>query len=248
MKPPLISVITAVKNGAACLESAMSSVEGQYFRDFEYIVIDGGSEDGTVEIIERHKEAMAYWVSEPDKGIADAFNKGVLASRGSVLLFMGSDDCLKDNAVLGQVEEAMKDLKKPYFFYGDIDYVYAKQVRRIEKNYSCQKFRSYSCIPHQAMFLDRFFFEKYGLFDCGYKIAMDYEHTARFIREHRPEHVAIVVAEMRRYGVSSNPLAAHREMDRVRLKHGLASRFEVRLSQAVLRMKLAVAKVFHRDW
>lgn len=245
---PLISIITAVRNGAASLEKTIESVMGQTFRDFEYVIIDGASTDGTVDIVRKHEKQIAYWVSEPDKGISDAFNKGVGAANGQVLLFMGSDDVLHDNGVLARVADRMKGLTKPYFFYGDIDYVYNSGTKRVHRNYSFRKFRKYGCIPHQAMFLDRWFFDKYGLFDVEYKMAMDYEHAARFIRDRQPEYIDIVVSSMKRYGVASNQIAAHDEMDRVRAKYALDTDFGIATSRINLHAKLLVHRTFRLNW
>jgi glycosyltransferase involved in cell wall biosynthesis len=247
-KKPLISIITAVRNGADHFEQTVISIESQDFRDFEFIVIDGGSTDGTLDIIERHSRSISYHVSEKDRGISDAFNKGVTAARGRVVLFLGCDDYLHDPGALGRVAEAMKDLKEPFFFYGDVNYVYADKTKRIRRNYSFRKFCQYDCLPHQAMFLDRCFFETYGLFDLNHHRAMDYEHTARFIKRFRPEYIDVLVADMRRFGVSSDPIKAHDEMDAVRLKYGLASRREIAVSRVVLRAKMAVAKLFGMNW
>ena len=245
---PLISVITAVRNGREHIEQTIQSVASQDFRDFEHLIIDGGSTDGTVEIIQKHLNGIAYHVSESDKGISDAFNKGVLAASGSVILFLGSDDYLHDNSVLKRVASEMKNLKKPYFFYGNLNYVYEDKVKPICRNYNFRKFRRYDCLPHQAMFLDRFFFDKYGLFDLNYKYAMDYEHTARFIRDYQPEYIDVMISGMRRHGVSSRPIEAHDEMDRVRIEYGLASRFDIAVSRAVLHVKMVVARLFNLNW
>ena len=245
---PLISIITAVRNGKEHIEQVIQSVAGQDFHDFEHLIIDGGSTDGTVEIIQKHLNGIAYHVSEADKGISDAFNKGVLAARGSVILFLGSDDYLHDNSVLSRVASEMKNLKKPYFFYGNLNYVYENTLKTIRRNYNYRKFRRYDCLPHQAMFLDRFFFDRYGLFDLNYKYAMDYEHTARFIRDYQPEYIDVMISGMRRHGVSSRPIEAHDEMDRVRIEYGLASRFDIAVSRAVLHVKMVVARLFNLNW
>lgn len=248
MHQPLISIITAVRNGRAHIEQTIESVLKQDFPEIEHIIIDGASTDGTQDVIRKYEKRIAYFISETDRGISDAFNKGVLASRGSALLFLGSDDYLHDSTVLSQVACAMKVLKKPYFFYGDVNYTYANGVKRIRQNYSFKKFCRYDCLPHQAMFLDRFFFDRYGLFDLNYRYAMDYEHTARFIREYQPEYVDILISGMRRSGVSSQPLQAHGEMDRIRLKHGLANPLDLVLSNSVLHAKILAAKLFKLNW
>src|SRR4051812_43794117 len=98
--PPRISVITAVLNGDRHLEHCILSVASQTYPNIEFIVIDGGSTDGSVEIIRRHEHRIRYWVSEPDKGIYDALNKGIRASTGDWVCVLGSDDFLYDEHVL----------------------------------------------------------------------------------------------------------------------------------------------------
>ncbi len=245
---PLISVITAVYNGARHLERAIESVALQDFDGVEHVVIDGGSTDGSVDIARKHEDRLGYYVSEPDEGIADAFNKGIVASRGKVILFLGADDCLHDDTVMSKVAEEMSRMKAPYFFYGDVNYVYEKSAKRIHRNYNFRKYCRYSCLPHQAMFLDRSFFDKYGMFDTDYRIAMDYEHTARFIRDIQPLHIDILVADMRRTGISTNQIQAHDEMDRARIQHGLASYPSIIISRMLLRAKMAVAGLTGVDW
>jgi len=245
---PLFSIITASWNSAAHIEESLRSVEAQTFRDFEHVVIDGGSTDGTTDILHRHAAALSLWVSERDEGISDAFNKGVMASKGRLLFFLGSDDCLADERVLDRVAGAMRAFREPYFFYGDINYVYHRHVRRIHRNYTYRRFCRYSCIPHQAMFLDRAFFDAHGLFSIDYRRAMDYEHTARFIKEREPEYMDIVVSSMRRYGAASDPWLAHAEMDAVRLKYGLASRPAILATRVILLGKMLVSRCFRLDW
>ena len=98
-----ISVVTVCYNAADSIEQTMLSVLGQSYPDIEYIVIDGGSTDGTVDIIKKYTDRLAYWVSEPDKGIYDAMNKGIAAATGSYINFMNSGDSFYDNRVVEAV-------------------------------------------------------------------------------------------------------------------------------------------------
>ncbi len=245
---PVISVIIATMDCANCLLDALDSLRSQKGVDFECIVIDGGSTDGTVDVIKSNEDIITHWVSEPDEGIADAFNKGVRLATGSLVYFLGADDILHDENVFKDVVKEMSAFEKPYFFYGDILYSYKKGSKLIHKNFSDRKFRKYNCIPHQAMFLDRTFFQKYGLFDTDYRYAMDYEHISRFINFRRPEFVNRVIAEMRRYGRSSEVLPSHWEMDRVRLARGYATRGQLVLDNMVLKAKILIARLFRVGW
>jgi glycosyltransferase involved in cell wall biosynthesis len=244
----IISVIIASMNCAECLPNALDSLRSQKGDGFECIVIDGGSTDGTVDVIKSNEDLITHWVSEVDAGIADAFNKGVRLAKGSLVYFLGADDVLHDENVFRDVIKALPSLAKPYFFYGDILYSYKKDSKLIRQNFSARKFRKYNCIPHQAMFLDREFFQQYGLFDTDYRYAMDYEHISRFIDFRSPEYINRVIAEMRRYGRSSDVLPVHAEMDRVRLSLGYVSPKRLVLERFILRVKMAAAHLFGLDW
>ncbi len=219
---PEFSVITACYNGKEYLEKCLNSVSNQTYPYVRHTVIDGGSSDDSVEILRTHS-GLHYWHSKKDNGIADAFNIGLAHSQGNVILFLGADDYLKDPHVLADCADFLHQLARPWFVYGDIVYEYEHFIQLIEQNYSWQRFKQYSCIPHQAMFLDRYFFERYGKFDTAYKITMDYEHIARFIREHQPTYWKRTVSVMRRIGVSNNPITTHREMEKVKKKYNLSS-------------------------
>jgi glycosyltransferase involved in cell wall biosynthesis len=248
IKSPRISVIIATRNASHCLPKTFESLRSQQSTDFQCIVIDGKSTDGTIELIASNSDLVDDWLSEPDGGIAEAFNKGVNLARGELIYFLGSDDTLNDNAVFADILAEVQSTPRPYFCYGDIYYSYTGKTKLIKKNFSKRKFRRYSCIPHQAMFLDKTFFDRYGLFDTTYKYAMDYEHISRFIDDYQPRYVNRVVAKMHRYGKSSDILATHEEIDRVRLSRKYASSKRLTCERAVLSLKIQFAKIFHLDW
>ncbi len=245
---PAISVIIATKNSATCLPAALASLRSQQDTSFQCIVIDGGSTDGTVGVIEANKDIINYWISEEDDGIASAFNKGLRVATGLLVYFLGADDILYDSLVFADVLKALPELQRPYFFYGDLFYSYNKKKKLVRQNYSIDKFRKYNCLPHQAMFLERGYFQQYGVFDPQYKYAMDYEHISRFIDANGPQYINRVIAEMRRYGKSSDILPVHDEMDRVRLARGYAGRKQLALDRLILKVKMWVAKAAGMDW
>lgn len=246
---PSLSIITATRNAASELSRTLASLQAQDCRDFEHVVVDGASTDGTRDILGQSGSGMTRWVSEPDAGISDAFNKGVRMANGRLLLFLGAGDRLADPGVVGRVLQFAATARTPCFFYGDVLYDYGTARRRVHRNYRWARFRRYSCIPHQAMFLDRWFFGKYGLFDTAIRRTMDYEHTARFIREHPPQYLPSIIAIMPRTGVSTDVLPTHDEMDVVRRRHRLATETEIRLSRHVLHLKILVQRtIFGRPW
>jgi len=243
-----ISVIIATMNCADCLAAALDSVFCQLDAADECIVIDGGSTDGTIEIIRQRQHRLTSWLSEADSGIAEAFNKGVERSSGRLLYFLGADDVLHDPMVLRDVRNSLLRFEEPYFFYGDLFYIYGRKKKLIHRNFDPKKNRRYNCMPHQAMFLDRWFFETYGLFDETYRYAMDYEHISRFIDEYPPRYLERLIACMHRFGHSTDVLSTHAEMDRVRLARGWATEQQVRRERLVLKLQLLFARTLGLNW
>jgi glycosyltransferase involved in cell wall biosynthesis len=163
---PLISIVTVVLNGAATLERTFRSVFDQGFQDLDYVVIDGGSTDGSLDIIRKYESRIGHWCSEPDDGLYDAMNKGVRAARGRWILFLGADDELV--ARLADIAPLLKDERTVY--YGDV-YMPRRGVT-YDGAFSAYKIM-FKNICQQAIFYPRRVFELYR-FDTGYKLWADY--------------------------------------------------------------------------
>lgn len=179
------SVVTVSYNSAETIEDTIISVLAQNGVDFEYIIIDGGSKDGTLEIVNKYKDKIAKIVSESDKGIYDAMNKGVKMATGDIVGILNSDDFYKDTAVLSSISELF-DKTGADACYGNIEY-----VDRIDKNkmvrfwrageYKSEKLKAGWIMPHPALFVKKEVYNKYGLFNLDFKIAADYELMLRFL-------------------------------------------------------------------
>ena len=218
---PFFSIITAVRNAASTLPAALDSVGRQTYARCEHIVVDGASTDGTPDLLRGRGDARLRWISEPDRNIAHAFNKGVGMAAGNVLLFLGADDRLADDHVLAEVSERLRALPRPWVAYGDCRYEYPGGVSRlVRRNFTPARFRRFCCLPHQATLVDRELFRQFGLFDESFGIAMDYDHLARFIDRHPPVYLPRLISAMSRDGVSTEAARAHREMNRVRIAKG----------------------------
>lgn len=178
-----ISVITVVFNNAPFIEHCIESVRDQSYGDVEHIVVDGGSTDGTVEILERHSHSIARWVSESDRGIYDAMNKGIGLSSGRVVGFLNSDDFYADGGVLTDVMGTFGG-GGVECVYGDLEYVRrldtTRTVRRWRPGpYEPGSFEGGWHPPHPALFISRDVLRGMGGFSTEYSIAADYELMLR---------------------------------------------------------------------
>lgn len=204
---PLISIITVSFNAVTYIEQCIQSVITQSFEDFEYVIIDGGSDDGTQQIIEKYQHQLAYWHSKPDRGLAHAFNEGVKYSRGQWLLFLNSDDYFVDAGVLGRLAEAIQEHQEADVVFGQVLLVsrekYPKEIGGPYGGpFKWGQFVVRDTIPHQAALTNRKLFEQIGLFSEDFRIAVDYEHFLRAGPKLRACFVPILVAYMRDGGLS----------------------------------------------
>jgi len=185
-KLPLISIITVVFNGEKYLEETILSVINQTYPNVEYIIIDGGSTDGTLDIIKKYEHAIDYWVSEPDKGIYDAMNKGIKVAKGNWIYFLGADDILYD--VLHKVADNLDVSKKA--IYGD---VYMPKKHKIY-NGKFTKFKMmFHNICHQAIVYNKEVFKK-NQFDLKYKLLADYAFNLSHYDEKSFHYIPILIA------------------------------------------------------
>lgn len=175
IKMPKLSIITINYNNASGLRKTIESVVDQTSQDFEYIVIDGGSTDGSVEVIEQFKDRITYWISEPDKGIYHAMNKGIVKAQGDFCQFLNSGDWLWKEDV---TEKVLADLP-------DCSIVYGNKIReyngkpKIEKSYEGKPITLLdlyqSTLFHACAYIKRSLFGKYGLYDESLKIVADWK-------------------------------------------------------------------------
>ena len=170
-KRPLISVITVSYNAVSTIEQTILSVLNQSYTNIEYIIIDGGSTDGTVDIIKKYADKIAYWVSEPDQGIYDAMNKGIDRASGEWINFMNSGDSFFSLNTIADVFNDVKS-KDVAVIYGDRVSVYTFG-KYYHKTDSLDSFEKNFPIFHQSIFADTTLLKKYK-FDLKYKICADY--------------------------------------------------------------------------
>ena len=172
-RAPLISVVTIVKNDRAGLLATLEGVRAQGFTDFEHVVIDGGSTDGSVDLIHAHAAHLARWVSEPDGGISDAFNKGLAMARGTWINFLNAGDAFLDGGVLGRVAARLGPAQAAAIVTG---YSVTAGVRSPPYPVgNDERLPRRAWISHQASFIHRRVFDACGGFDTRFRVRMDYE-------------------------------------------------------------------------
>ena len=204
-----ISIITVCFNSASTIEETILSVAAQKYADKEHLVIDGASTDGTVEILHRHS-SIAHWVSEADRGIYDAMNKGVAMASGEIVGTLNADDVYADDTVLSQVAEVFAD-PAVEACYADLVYVdkhHPDKVVRYWKScpYKAGLFERGWMPAHPTFFVRRGVYEQFGTFDLNFSRQADFELTMRFLAVHGIKSVYIprIWVKMRAGGISNN--------------------------------------------
>lgn len=205
---PLVTVITVVFNGEGDLEKTLLNVLDQTYNNVEYIVVDGGSTDGTLDIIRKYDHAIDYWVSEKDGGIYDAMNKGIRLATGNWINFMNSGDLFYENTTLDKIEFRYR----PNFsiLYGDIQ-TFSKRnqfnVRKVSGSVSVQNLVMKMPICHQSMFVTLQSFKHIGLFDTNYKICADHDWLVKaLLAGQQASYVKECIALCNLDGVSSTSI------------------------------------------
>lgn len=230
---PSISVIIATYNPGKSLETTIKSFVDQKYKDKELIIVDGGSTDGTKDTIKKYKNIISYWVSEPDKGISDAFNKGVRKATGDYLYFIGAGDFFWKKDVLEKVMAGINP-KTDLLVCGRINRT-TEDGKRVLYT-STLNFKKWMLIykmglPHQGLFTNRKFFQKYGKFDLNCKYAMDYELLLRAFKDF-PNVVMkdVIVAAWRAGGVGKGRiLKVLDEFRKIKIKNKIAPTFLINL-------------------
>jgi glycosyltransferase involved in cell wall biosynthesis len=235
---PKISIITAVLNNPAGLLKTIQSIQSQTYQNKEYIVIDGGSEGGGVETLKKYPNVISSWISEPDKGISDAFNKGIRRSTGDYLIFLGAGDTFFNKDILSDIFNNLseEEIHSCDIISGKIQrvsitgmplWVAPKNIHNFTKNTLLFKLG----LPHQGMFVHKRYFNRYGLFDTNLNYAMDYELLLRSFH-HFPKIKLIdkIIANWVEGGVGTGKiLEIFQEYHEIKMRHKIAPVFLLKL-------------------
>jgi len=204
-----ISIVTVVYNAEATLEGTIQSVMAQDYPDLEYIVVDGKSTDGTLAICERYRDQIDTLVSEPDKGIFDAMNKGIALAKGDFIGILNADDLYAGPEVISAVARQLSE-SGAESLYGDLVMVKPDNLDKIVRYYSAKdfelaRFEKGDMPPHPTFFVHRSAYERFGNFKLNYKIVADYELMLRFlyVKKLSTTYLPMTMIRMRTGGNSS---------------------------------------------
>jgi glycosyltransferase involved in cell wall biosynthesis len=205
---PLVSIITVVYNNAQYIKDSIQSVLSQDYARLEYVVIDGGSTDGTLAVIDEYRDKISVFITEPDKGIYDALNKGIRFAKGDVIAILHSDDIFYDESVVSSMMERMSAMSAEFCFSDLI--IVDKSGTKVLRYYMAHYFKRWMfrigwLPPHPTCFMKRSLFDEFGLYSTDYEIAGDFDFLVRifYARKIKWTYLDRITVKMR-YGGASN--------------------------------------------
>lgn len=204
-----VSVITVSYNSADTIDATINSVLSQTYSNIEYIIIDGKSKDNTMDIVNKYKDRISCVVSEPDKGIYDAMNKGVALATGDIVGILNSDDFYADNNVIDDVVKKFEDTGCDAL-YADLVYVKRDEIEQVIRTWSAGEYFPGRFLhgwmpPHPTFFVKKSLYNKLGNYNTSLRSAADYELMLRFIHKHRIglTYLPRIITKMRSGGQSN---------------------------------------------
>lgn len=223
-----LSLITVTYNSDKTLAYTIESVLSQSYSNVEYIIVDGASTDQTVDVIKKYEprfNGTMKWVSEPDKGLYDAMNKGIRMATGDVVGILNSDDFFTTNDILQQVADAFEANKEIDAVYGDVHFVNPDNLEKCVRYYSSKVFRrslmKIGLMPaHPSFYLKKERFEQFGYYKTDYKIAADFEFLLRVIYKGRilTKYMSIDMVAMRTGGASTSGFESRKRIMKEHLR------------------------------
>lgn len=223
----IVSIITINRNNASVLKKTMQSVLDQSFKDFEYVVVDGASTDGSVEVIKEFAPAFGEklkWISEPDKGIYNAMNKGIFMANGEYVEFLNSGDCLASDSVTSRMVEALENEEYPSIMYGNMIKIFPDGHKFNDFSFAGREMSFWGfytgTLNHSSAYIRRELFEKYGKYDESLKIVSDWKWylQAIILGEEKPVYTGIDVTLFDMTGISET----NKELDKAERKKVLS--------------------------
>ena len=246
LNKPKISIITVSLNSAGTITDTIKSIITQDYDNIEYIIIDGGSEDGTIEIAKKYSNHIAYFSSEKDNGIYDGMNKGIQAATGDIIGILNSDDFYPNSFVVSNVAKSFERYACDAI-YGDLVYVHPCNVSKIVRywqagEYSTSKIKNGWMLPHPTFFVKKQIYDRYGLYDTDLRSAADYEMILKLLYKHNISvyYIPMILVNMRVGGESNrsllNRIKANKEDSLAWTKNQLKKPMFVRLKKPLLKL------------
>jgi glycosyltransferase involved in cell wall biosynthesis len=246
-----VSIITVTLNNAEYIEACIQSVITQDYKNIEYIVIDGGSTDGTIDVIKKYENKINIWISEPDNGMYDAINKGIRMSSGDVIGMLHSDDLYIDEHVISKVVQ--KFCNNIDSVYADLVYVERNNLKKVVRYYDSSVFQiskfAYGWMPaHPTCFIKKNVYDKYGLYKTDYIVAADYELLVRFYAKHRVSYSYLprVIIKMRRGGLSTRNFESNVILNREIVRACRENGIETNVFKVYSKYFVKLAQLFKR--
>lgn len=226
-----VSIITVCYNSASTIEATIRSVISQDHKNIEYIIVDGRSQDPTLQIVDKYRDHVSKIISEKDDGIYFAINKGIAMATGEIIGILHADDFYTDEKVISKVVKTFQE-KNVETLYGDLQYVDREDAWKIKRHWSSGEYREGLFYkgwmpPHPTFFVLKKCYDKYGLFNTSLRSAADYEMMLRLLHKHKcsTAYIPEVLVKMRVGGKSnvslSNRIKANREDKKAWLLNGL---------------------------
>jgi glycosyltransferase involved in cell wall biosynthesis len=239
---PLVSIITVCLNSRKTIQRTIESVLNQTYQNIEYLIIDGCSTDGTLDIINKYIDKISYFKSEPDYGIYDAMNKGISFANGQLIGIINSDDWYEYDAV-ENVISCLNDKQNEVVLYGLMRLFKNEKLWTIKSH--CHLFLNEGMINHPTCFVSKSIYKNYGLFDLKYKYSSDYDFMLRLIRRDvKFIQIEKILANMDQYGLSFNNLDAVKETYSILYKYGNMPFKELVVRHIEIYIKLLYKKIF----
>jgi glycosyltransferase involved in cell wall biosynthesis len=238
---PLVTIITSTLNAEKDIIKTINSIKNQNYKNIEYIIIDGGSKDSTVEIIKQNLDVVTYYITEIDHGVYDAWNKGLRISNGDYISFLGSGDVYLDDGLANLVDMAISNPKADLIsskieIYNDI----SKYLKIYGEPWAWCKFKRYMTIAHPGALHSSRLFKKGGYFDESFKISGDYEFLLRFKDSLDSAFVNLVTARMLSGGLSQQGFRVFYESEIAKRKNDAVSPYIAKFDKYLAILKRAV--------
>lgn len=244
---PLVSVVTSVFNDVNNIENAINSVKQQSYSNVEHIIIDAGSTDGTVDVIKKYSTTLSYWLSEPDSGIYDAWNKALKVAKGEWILFLGADDLLKPDGIKTMIDVVRRSPIQLEYVSGRTELLLNGKLLRITGGpWEWRKFRNYVCTGHIGAIHNRSLFLRYGEFDSNFRIVGDYEFLLRSGKLLKTGYTKNITASMNLGGVSNRNSSVIWETHRAKVKHKVNNHFIIIMQTFQAWIKWKLKKILHQ--